>query len=125
MALGVLALLLLPALVAYLIGRRTELPARRWFAFISTVFAYGAIGLAGIPIVLFEILATFVAPQWHADGHKELANAVYWTSQNMGWIPLMVGFVASFAIPIWLRKTWAAVFSAHCSRHTSAQFQHK
>ena len=77
------------------------------------LLAFGTITLAGAVLVPLQMVATWVAPEWHASGYETAANAVYVASEHgVPVVCLVTGLIASTVIPLKLRHAWPAILSA-------------
>jgi hypothetical protein len=103
----------LPAWVAWVLAQRANLPARRLYVVTCTLFAFGFLTLAGAVLLPIEIAATWVAPELHTAGYPMAANMIFVASEHgVPVICFAVGVVASFIVPLRLRRVWSSVAAA-------------
>ena len=114
-SLGVLLLALLPVWVAWWVAWRSGMPRaqRRSFALACLLLAYGVMTLAGAAMSPLEVFKVFMAADLHAAGHKTLANAIFVGAEyGASILPPLAGCIASFVVPLRLRKQWSAIIGA-------------
>ena len=114
-AVAVLALVALPAWIAWYVAWRSRMPApaRRSFALICLLLAFGLLTLAGVLLIPLEMAEVWIAPELHAGGHTTAATIIAVASEHG--VPaacLVVGLVASVIVPLKLRHTWPDILSA-------------
>jgi len=109
---ALLALMLLPAAIAWLVAKRGTVPhgSRRLFVSTCTLLAYGVVMLVSALLLPLDVLATFVAPQLHDEGHEALARALGLAAElGTPVLGLLAGLSAAIWIPVRLQHRWAAV----------------
>lgn len=88
--------------------------------FTCLLLTFGTITLAGAVLVPLQMVATWVAPEWHASGYETAANAVYVASEHgVSVVCLVTGLIASAFIPLKLRHAWTAILSVISANNSS------
>ncbi|MEF3081100.1 hypothetical protein V3391_02570 [Luteimonas sp. SMYT11W] len=121
MAAGLLIVVATPAWIALLIAWRSQIPRKHWrsFAFTCLLLAYGFITFAGAALMPLGIAQIFVAPQLISAGHEKLGTAIFMAAEHgVPIVCLLSGLLASFVVPLKLRKHWAAVANAVCATNS-------
>ena len=112
---AVLAIVALPAWIAWLVAWRSRMPAhaRRSFIFVCLLLSFGLLTLAGGLMLPLEVAAVWVAPELHANGYRTVASTILVASEyGVPLAGMTVGLVASILVPIKLHRSWPDVLSA-------------
>jgi hypothetical protein len=112
---ALLAIVALPALVAWFLAHQSGMPRlmRRSFMFTCTLLVFGFLGLTGGLLLPLEVVATWVAPELSVRGHATIATAIYNVSfygNNLACF--LVSVVALVFVPLRLRHVWPTIVLA-------------
>lgn len=106
---AIVAVVAVPAWFAWVVAWRSGMPmdARRSFILVCLLLSFGFFTLAGVAFLPLGMADVFVAPQLAAGGYERTAIAIHFLSEygSIG-ACLVVGLLASFIVPLKLRRVW-------------------
>lgn len=104
-----LAVVALPAWFAWIVAWRSGMPtdARRSFILTCLLLSFGFFMLAGVVFLPLGMADVFAVPELAIGGHERAAVAIHFLSEY-GSISacLVAGLLASFIVPLKLRRVW-------------------
>jgi hypothetical protein len=106
---GIVAVGALPLLVAWVVTFFPKKPqGKRRFVVVFGALSYGFTCFVGLILLPFLLLGSWVSADLSVDGHSDLAFTLDVIVEYAVYVLLNAGVVFAVAVPIYLRRKWAA-----------------